>query len=212
MIVAFLFTLFGTIFFIKILNKLQIRNLIVIPLVGIMLGNVINSITGFIAYKFDLIQNINSWLQGSFSLVIKGRYELLYIGIPFLIIAYFYADRFTIVGMGEHFAVNLGLKYEHIVFLGLLIVAFISSTIVVTIGSIPFVGLIIPNIVKIYKGDNLKNSLFDTAILGALFVLVCDIAGRLILFPYEVSISVIISVLGSFIFLILLFRRYKYAA
>ncbi len=211
MTVAFSFTLAGTYLFMKILNKIQFKNTVLIPLIGIMLGNVVNSITGFVSYRFDIIQNINSWLQGSFALVIKGRYELLYIGIPFLVAAYIYADRFTIAGMGETFSVNLGLNHEKIVFIGLVIVAVITSTIVVTIGSIPFIGLIVPNIVTMYKGDNMKKSLPDVALFGALFVLLCDILGRVIIFPYEVSISVVISVIGSVIFLFILFRRYKYA-
>lgn len=211
MAIAFAFTFLGTLFFMKILNMLKFKNSVIIPLVGIMLGNVVNSITGFVSYKLDIIQNINSWLQGSFSLIIKGRYELLYIGIPFLILAYVYTDKFTIAGMGENFSANLGLDYEKVVFIGLIIVAVITSTVVVTVGSIAFVGLIIPNIVSIYKGDNMRKSLLDTAILGSLFVLICDIIGRVIIFPYEVSVSVVISVIGSLVFLVLLFRRYRNA-
>ncbi len=211
MAVAFFFTLAGTLLFMNVLNKIQFKNAVLIPLIGMMLGNVINSITGFVSYRLDIIQNINSWLQGSFSLVIKGRYELLYMGIPFLIAAYIYADKFTIAGMGESFSVNLGLNHEKIVFIGLIIVAMITSTVVVTIGTIPFIGLIVPNIVSMYRGDNMRKSLLDVAILGSLFVLVCDILGRVIIFPYEVSISVIISIIGSAIFLFILFRRYRYA-
>lgn len=211
MTVAFLFALFGTLFFMQVLKKIQIKNSIMIPLIGIMLGNVINSVTGFIAYKFDLIQNINSWLQGNFSLIIKGKYELLYLGIPFFLIAYIYADKFTIAGIGEDFSSNLGLNRENIVMIGLIIVSVITSIIVVTIGSIPYIGLIIPNIVSIYKGDNMKKSLFDIAVLGSLFLLICDLIGRIVIFPYEMSISVIVSIIGSIIFLFLIFRRYKYA-
>jgi ABC-type enterochelin transport system, permease component len=122
-------------------------------------------------------------------------------------IAYFYANKFTIAGMGESFSKNLGLNHRSVVSLGLIIVAVITSTVVVTVGSISFVGIIIPNIVTMFMGDNLKNSLPVTAMVGALFLLVCDMIGRLILFPYEISISVIVSVLGSILFLILLFRR-----
>lgn len=211
MTVAFLFALFGTLFFMQVLKKIQIKNSIMIPLIGIMLGNVINSVTGFIAYKFDLIQNINSWLQGNFSLIIKGKYELLYLGIPFFLIAYIYADKFTIAGIGEDFSLNLGLNRENIVMIGLIIVSIITSIIVVTIGSIPYIGLIIPNIVSIYKGDNMKKSLFDIAVLGSLFLLICDLIGRIVIFPYEMSVSVIVSIIGSIIFLFLIFRRYKYA-
>ncbi len=211
MIVAFLFALFGTVFFMQVLKKMKIKNIVMIPLIGIMLGNVVNSITGFIAYKFDLIQNIGSWMQGNFALIVKGRYELLYIGIPFFLLAYIYTDKFTIAGIGEDFSANLGLNREKVMLIGLVIVSVITASIVVTIGTIPYVGLIIPNIVSIYKGDNMKKSLPDTAILGALFVLVCDIAGRVIMYPYEVSVSIVMSIVGSLIFLILIFRRYRYA-
>ena len=211
MTVAFIFALFGTMLFMKVLSKMKIKNVVMIPLIGIMLGNVVNSITGFVAYKLDLIQNIGSWMQGNFALVVKGRYELIYIGIPFFVLAYIYTDKFTIVGIGKDFSDNLGLNREKITFIGLIIVSVITASIVVTIGTIPYVGLIIPNIVSIYKGDNMKKSLPDTAILGALFVLICDIAGRIVMYPYEVSISVIMSIVGSLIFLILVFRRYKYA-
>ena len=57
----------------------------------------------------------------------------------------------------------------------------------------------------------MKKSLYDVTILGALFVLICDILGRIIIFPYEISISVVISIIGSIVFLFILFRRYKNA-
>ncbi len=207
MLVAFITSLAGTIVFMQLLQRMRFKNAMIVPLVGMMLGNVISAITSFFAYRYDIIQNMSSWLQGNFSLVIKGRYELLYLGIPFLMIAYFYANKFTIAGMGESFSKNLGLNHRSVVSLGLIIVAVITSTVVVTVGSISFVGIIIPNIVTMFMGDNLKNSLPVTAMVGALFLLVCDMIGRLILFPYEISISVIVSVLGSILFLILLFRR-----
>ncbi len=209
---AFLTSLLGTLLFMQILQRIQFKNAMIVPLVGMMLGNVVSSFTSYIAYKYDMIQNMSSWMQGNFSLIIKGRYELLYFGIPFLIIAYLFAHKFTIAGMGESFSKNLGLNHKKVVMLGLTIVAIITSTVVVTVGSIPFIGLIVPNIMAIIKGDNLKNTLPDTAILGAFFVLVCDIIGRVILFPYEVSISVVVSVIGSGTFLILLFWRKRYGA
>lgn len=209
--VAFIFTVGGTMLFMKIVQTIKYRDSVMIPLIGIMLGGVVTSITTFIAYKLDLIQNINSWLQGSFSLVVKGRYEILYLGIPFLFIAYIYANKFTIAGMGKSFATNLGLNHDKIVFIGLAISSIITSIIVVTIGSIAFVGLIIPNIISIYKGDSVQNTLFETAVLGALFVLVCDIVGRIIIYPYEVTVSIVSGVAGSVIFLYLIFRGYKNA-
>jgi len=209
MAIAFVFALLGTFLFMYILKKIKVKNVVIIPLVGIMLGNLIDSITTFIAYRFDLIQNINSWLQGSFSMVTKGRYEIIYITIPLAVLAYVFANKFTIAGMGEDFSRNLGLNYNLVVNIGLTIVALISSAVLVTIGSIPFIGLIIPNIVSMIRGDNLRNSLGTTALLGAVFLLFSDILGRLLIYPYEISISLTVGVLGSIIFIYLIFKGVK---
>ncbi|MHC5548271.1 petrobactin ABC transporter permease YclN [Bacillus subtilis] len=211
MLVAFVFALAGNFLFMKILERIKFNDTIFIPLVGLMLGNIVSSIATFIAYKYDLIQNVSSWLQGDFSLVVKGRYELLYLSIPLVIIAYVYADKFTLAGMGESFSVNLGLKYKRVVNIGLIIVSLITSLVILTVGMLPFLGLIIPNIVSIYRGDNLKSSLPHTALLGALFVLFCDILGRIIIFPYEISIGLMVGIIGSGIFLFMLLRRKAYA-
>ena len=211
MAVAFVFALAGTFLFMQILNRIKFKDAIFIPLVGLMFGNILSSITTFFAYRADVIQNMSAWLQGDFSMVMKGSYELLYISVPVFIIAYLYANRFTVAGMGEDFSKNLGLKYRSIVNIGLVLVALITATVVLTVGIIPFLGLIIPNIVSIFKGDHLQKTLPHTAMLGAIFLLMCDILGRVLIYPYEISISLMVGVIGSFIFLFLLFRRKAYA-
>ncbi len=208
---AFIFALAGTLLFMQILNRIKFKDAIFIPLIGLMFGNILSSITTFFAYKADIIQNISAWLQGDFSLMMKGRYELLYISVPVLIIAYIYANRFTVAGMGEDFAKNLGLSYKFVVNLGLVLVALISTTVVLTVGVIPFLGLIIPNIISLFKGDNLAKTLPHTALLGMSFLLFCDILGRVLIFPYEIPISMTVGVIGSAIFLIMLFRGRAYA-
>lgn len=211
MIVAFVFALAGTLLFMQILDRIKFKDAIFIPLVGLMFGNILSSITTFFAYKANVIQNMSAWLQGDFSMIMKGRYELLYISIPVLIVTYLYANRFTVAGMGEDFSKNLGLAYRRIVNIGLVLVALVTTTVVLTVGMIPFLGLIIPNIVSIYKGDHLQKTLPHTALLGAIFLLICDILGRVLIYPYEISISLMVGVIGSGIFLYLLFRRKAYA-
>lgn len=208
---ACIFALLGTYLFMKILEKVKFKDAIFIPLVGIMFGNIIGSITTFFAYKHDLIQSITAWLQGDFSMIMSGRYELLYISIPLLFIAYFFANKFTIAGMGKDFSINLGLNHKRVVNVGLVIVAMVTSVVVLTVGLIPFLGLIIPNIVSIYQGDHLKKNLPHTAILGAVFVLICDILGRVLIYPYEIPIGLTVGVIGSGMFIYLLLRRRKYA-
>lgn len=210
MLISFVFALIGTFIFMKILEKIKFKDAIFIPLVGLMFGNIISSLATFFAYKNNLIQNMSSWMQGDFSMIMSGNYELMYISIPILILAYAYANKFTIAGMGEDFSKNLGLNYRQVVNLGLIITALVTASVVLTVGVIPFLGLIIPNIVSIYQGDHLKKSLMHTALLGAVFVLLCDIIGRVIIYPYEIPISLTVGVIGSAIFLYLLIRRKKY--
>lgn len=210
MLVSFAFALLGTFAFMKILEKVKFKDAIFIPLIGLMFGNIVSSMSTFIAYRYDLIQNISSWMQGDFSMIMTGNYELMFVSIPILIIAFFYANKFTIAGMGEDFSKNLGLNYRQVVNLGLIIVALVTASVVLAVGMIPFLGLIIPNIVTIYQGDHLKKSLLHTALLGAIFVLICDIIGRVIIYPYEIPISLTVGVIGSGLFIYLLFRRKKY--
>lgn len=211
MLVAFAFALAGTFLFMKILDRIKFKDAIFIPLVGLMFGNILSSITTFFAYRANVIQNMSAWLQGDFSMIMKGRFELLYISIPVIILAYLYANRFTVAGMGEDFSKNLGIPYKQVVNIGLILVATITVTVVLTVGMIPFLGLIIPNIVSIFKGDHLQKTLPYTALLGAAFLLIADILGRLIIYPYEISISLMVGVIGSGIFLMLLFRGRKHA-
>ncbi|MFZ0443176.1 MAG: ABC transporter permease [Bacillus sp. (in: firmicutes)] len=210
-IFSFAFALVGTLVFMQILDRIKFKDAIFVPLIGIMYGNILSSVTTFLGYEADLLQNISSWLMGSFTLVIAGRYELLYVSIPAVILAYLYANKFTVAGMGEDFAKNLGLSYKLVLNIGLILVAIIATTVVLTVGVIPFLGLIVPNIVSLYMGDNLRKVIPHTAVLGIVFLLVCDIIGRIVVHPYEIPVNVTVAVIGSVIFLILLFRGRAYA-
>lgn len=208
-LVAFIFAFIGTLLFIQLIQRLPAKNQVLVPLVGVMFGNIIGSIVTFFAYQFQLIQNMTSWLQGSFSTITRGDYELIYVSVPVLLICYFFAYRFTIVGMGEEMATNIGLNYKQTQMLGLLLIAIASSVVLVTIGGLPFLGVIIPNIVSLFYGDQMKRTLWPTAIFGSLFLVICDILARVINPPYEIPVSLIVGVIGSVIFIILLVRGGK---
>ena len=188
-IIAFVFSLAGTLMFMIFLRNLKVKNIVFVPLVGIMFGNIIGSITTYIGYEFDIMQNVGSWMQGNFSMILKGNYELLYLAIPLMVLAFVYAHKFTVAGMGEDFATNLGLDYKRIVNLGLIIVSIVTVCVVITAGQIPYIGLIIPNIVSLYKGDNVHENIWDIALFGAIFVLICDIVARIMIYPYELSVG-----------------------
>ncbi|MCO6390131.1 iron chelate uptake ABC transporter family permease subunit [Aliihoeflea aestuarii] len=205
--VSALFALAGTALFLRILRFVPLRDVMLVPLVGIMLGGVIGAITTFFAYRFDLLPSVLAWTMGDFSGVLRGRYELLWIGFAATIMAYIAADRFTVAGMGRDFTTNLGLNYKAVMTLGLVLVSIIASVTLVSVGSIPFLGLIVPNIVSLMVGDNMRITVPWVAALGALFVLICDIVGRLMRYPYEIPIGVVVGVVGSAMFLYLLLRK-----
>lgn len=207
MLVATAFALCGTSLFLLLLSRIPLRSVLVVPLIGIMFGGVIGAITTFFAYRLSLLQSLNSWMTGSFSGILRGRYELLWISFALALIAFVAADRFTVAGMGRDFTTNLGLNYRRVMVLGLTIVSMVTSVVVVTVGTIPFLGLIVPNVVRLIIGDNVRIAVPWIAVGGAGFVLICDIIGRLVIYPYEIPIGVVIGVIGSFIFLTLILRR-----
>lgn len=100
---AFVTAILGTWVFVWFIQKVQYKDVVMVPLVGIMFGNVIGGITNFLAYKYEMTQALSTWLVGHFSLVLKGRYEIVYMVVPLIILAFVFANHFNIVGMGKIF-------------------------------------------------------------------------------------------------------------
>lgn len=211
LIFAFIFAFISTICLIQILNRLKLKEPIYVPLVGMMYGSIISSFSTFIAHQFDASQVLSSISLGSFTTMTKGRYELLWIIVIPLIISLLYSTQFSLIRLGQDFATNLGLKVKQVVYIGLIIISIVSASTYVTVGPLPFVGLIIPNLIRIYYGDNLKRSMLDVALFGSIYVLINDIISRLVIFPYEVSVGFTMGITGSILFIWLILRGRKYA-
>ena len=204
---AFAAAVLGTWIFVWFIQRIQFKDVVMVPLVGIMFGNVISGVTNFLAYKYEMTQARSTWLVGHFSLVLRGRYELVYLAVPLVILAFVFANHFNIVGMGRDFSKNLGVHYNLVLFLGLSIAAMITAAVVVVVGSISYIGLIVPNVVAMFKGDKIRGTLVDTALFGAIFVLGCDMLARVVIAPYELPIELIVGIIGSVIFIGLLLYR-----
>ena len=203
-IFSFVFALIGTFIFVLVISNLKIRETVYIPLLGMMYGGVISALASVIAFRFEAVQFSNMINLGSFARL--GGFWGVYLVIVPLIIAVLFATKFSIIGLGEEFAKNLGVNYNHVVMTGLVIVSLISASTFVTIGPLPFIGLIIPNMATSFYGDNLKKSIYDLMLFGAVFVLICDIISRLIIFPFEMNVSLTISLVGGAIFMIYLIK------
>ncbi|MDE8741578.1 ABC transporter permease [Pectobacterium polaris] len=212
MVVASLFALAGTFLFMMLLQRIVLKSALVVPLVGIMLGAVISSITTFGAMYFDLLQALGSWESGDFSGVLKGRYELLWLVGALTLVACWIADRFTVAGMGREFSVNVGLNYRQVMMMGLSIIAIVSGVVVVVVGSLPFIGLIVPNLISMMMGDNVRKTIPWVCLLGGGLVLCCDIISRVIRYPFEIPVSVILGVIGAAVFLLLLLSQKRHVS
>lgn len=207
---SFAFALLGTWIFVWFIQRIQFKDTVMVPLIGIMFGNIIGGVTSFIAYRFEMTQALSSWETGHFSLILRGRYEIVYLVVPLLILAFIFSNHFNIVGMGKDFSQNLGVNYKAVLFMGLTIAAAITASVVVVVGSVSYIGLIVPNIIAMFKGDKIRGTLVDAALFGALFVLVCDVIARIVIAPYELPIALIIGIIGSILFIAILFHRLKH--
>ncbi|GAA1480565.1 ABC transporter permease [Gordonia sinesedis] len=206
MLIAIVFAVIGTFGFLRLVNRVHSTDGLAVALIGLMYGGVIGAVATAIAYRTDLLQFLEMWTAGSFSGVLAGRFEPLLLVAPVTVLAYLYADRFTVVGMGHSFATNLGVDYHRVRAIGLFTMSVTAAVMVVVVGALPFLGLIVPNLVSMALGDNMRRVLPVTALAGAAFVLACDVAGRLIRYPYEVSASTLIGLIGGAVFIVLILR------
>lgn len=198
----------STMLFLTLIRRLPPQEVLLVPLVGLVYAGVLGAVVTFVAWQADLMQYVLIWLMtGEFSGVIAGRYELLWLAGLAAAATYLVADQFAILGLGKDAATGLGLNHARVMRLGLTVVSLVTAMVVVTVGMIPFVGLVVPNIVARLMGDNLRGSLPVVALGGGALVLGCDILGRLLRHPYEIPAGAVLGVVGSVTFLWLLHRR-----
>ncbi|WP_415393226.1 ABC transporter permease [Paracoccus sp. SJTW-4] len=196
----------STALFVAIIRRLPRREVMLVPIAGLVLSGVLGSVVTWIAWQTDMLQYIGTWLSGEFSGVTAGRYELLWVAGGAAALAWLGADRFAILSLGDEIATGLGLRAAAVMRLGLVVVAVVSALVVTTVGMVPFVGLVVPNIAARLVGDDLRASLPIVAAGGAGLLLVCDIIGRVLIAPYEIPVGMILGILGAAIFLVLLYR------
>ena len=192
--------------YIMIVARIRYQQMVLIPVIGLMFGSVLSAGTEFYAYKNNLLQDVQGWLLGDFSRVVQGHYEILYVIVPVIVLTYVFAKRFTVIGMGQEMATSLGVSYKSTVALGLMLVSITVAATVISVGAIPFIGLVIPNLVALKYGEHLAKTLPLVAIGGACLLLICDLAGRLLIYPFEVPIGLTAGAVGGIVFLLLILR------
>ena len=207
MAVAILFAFIGTMLFFLFLRRVSLKASLTVPIVGIMLGSVVGAFSTFLALTTDKLQSLGIWLAGSFTDVIRGQYEVLWIVAAVTVAIFIVADRFTVAGLGEEIATNVGLNYRNVMLLGTALIAIATGVVTVVIGNLPFLGLIVPNVVSMLRGDDLRSNLPWVCLLGIAITTVCDLVGRTIIMPFEIPVSLILGVVGAVVFIVLLLKQ-----
>lgn len=209
MIISVLFAFVGTMVFFAFLRRVALRSSLIVPIIGIMLGAVVSAVSSYVALATDTLQQLGIWFMGSFTSVYEGQYEVLWIVLLVLLAVYFYADKLTVAGLGEDIATNIGLNYQRMILLGTGLIAVATGVVTVVVGALPFLGLIVPNVVSMVRGDDLRSNLPWVCLLGIATVTLCDLIGRTIISPFEMPVSVILGVVGAIVFVVLIVRSTK---
>ncbi|MDO5455036.1 MAG: iron chelate uptake ABC transporter family permease subunit [Corynebacterium sp.] len=207
MVGAVAFAFVGTMVFFAVIRRVSLRSSLIVPIIGIMLGAVVGAVSTFFALQVDMLQQLGIWFAGSFTSVYSGQYEVLWIVLLVLLAVVFYADRLTVAGLGEDIATNVGINYNRMLLIGTSLVAVATGVVTVVVGSLPFLGLIVPNIVSMFRGDDLRTNLPWVALLGVAVVTVCDLIGRTVISPFEMPVSVILGVVGAVVFIFLILKQ-----
>lgn len=204
---AIVFSFVGTMIFFLFLKRVKLRSSLIVPIIGMMLGAVISAISTFVGLVFQMTQNIESWFVGSFASIQVGRYEYLWLIVLVTIFIFLYADRLTLAGLGEDVSTSLGLNYNRIVLLGTGLISLAVGIVAAVIGNLPFLGLIVPNVVSMYRGDDLRSNLPWVCVLGMGTITLCDIISRTIIMPFELPVSLILGTLGAIVFIVILLKQ-----
>ncbi|NBI13397.1 iron chelate uptake ABC transporter family permease subunit [[Haemophilus] felis] len=113
MSVASLFALGGMVLFSMLVYRLAPQQQLLVPLLGIVFGNVIESATTFVAYQTDALQMLSAWFTGDFFGILVGRYELLWLTATLALLIYFMADQLSIMSLGKNLCYCCSLLIAH---------------------------------------------------------------------------------------------------
>lgn len=212
MIAAITSAFVGTMVFFLFLRRVSLRSSLIVPIVGIMLGAVVGSVSTFLALTNNMLQSLGIWFAGSFAGIARGQYEVLWIVLAVVVAVFVLADRLTVAGLGKDIATNVGVNYDRLILIGTALIAIATGVVTVVVGNLPFLGLIVPNIVSMVRGDDLRSNLPWVALLGIAIVTLCDIIARTIIMPFEIPVSLVLGIVGSAVFVGMLLRQRRRTA
>jgi iron complex transport system permease protein len=180
-------------------------------LAGVALSALLGSIVSYLIISSgDKMHSIIFWLMGSFSLSqwSEVRTALPYVAAGTAVIIIF-ARLLNVMQLDEEQAQQLGVNVERFKLILLAAATLITAASVSFVGTIGFVGIIIPHAVRLIWGADHRFLLPLAVLTGAIFMILTDLVARTVLAPTEIPIGVITAICGAPFFLYLLRRRKK---
>ena len=179
-------------------------------LAGMIVTALLSSLSSGIAIYFDLSQDIAFWFAGGIAGV--GWEELRWlipILLPAILLSFLLSKSITLISVGEEVAINLGGSVRRTQFLATIIAIILAGVSASAVGAVSFVGLVVPHISRRFVGTDYRYVLPLSALLGAVFLVMADLASRTIQPPREVAIGAMAALVGVPFFLYLARRETK---
>ncbi|AYF07471.1 MULTISPECIES: FecCD family ABC transporter permease [Bacillus] len=173
-----------------------------LTIAGAVMAALLHSLSSGVAIYYDLSQDLAFWYAGG---VAGVKWEHLEFLVPIILITILFATvigrSISLISMGDDVATNLGVKTNRTRILGMIIVVILAGVSVSAVGSIGFVGLVIPHIARKLVGVNYRLIIPMSALLGAMLLVLADLGARTINPPKELAIGIMVALVGVPFFL-----------
>ncbi|PEO54621.1 FecCD family ABC transporter permease [Bacillus wiedmannii] len=173
-----------------------------LTIAGAVMAAFLHSLSSGVAIYYDLSQDLAFWYAGG---VAGVKWEHLKFLVPIILITILFATvigrSISLTSMGDDVATNLGVKTNRTRILGMIIVVILAGVSVSAVGSIGFVGLVIPHIARKLVGVNYRLIIPMSALLGAMLIVLADLGARTVNPPKELAIGIMVALVGVPFFL-----------
>ncbi|HDR7635123.1 iron ABC transporter permease [Bacillus sp. TH22] len=173
-----------------------------LTIAGAVMAALLHSLSSGVAIYYDLSQDLAFWYAGG---VAGVKWEHLKFLVPIILITIVFATALgrsiSLISMGDDVATNLGVKTNRTRILGMITVVILAGVSVSAVGSIGFVGLVIPHIARKLVGVNYQLIIPMSALLGAILLVLADLGARTVNPPKELAIGIMVALVGVPFFL-----------
>lgn len=177
-------------------------------LAGTAVSALLTALSQGISLTFGLSKELSFWSSGSLSGI---TWTQLKIAVPWIagavLVGLLLSGKLSVLALGEERAAGLGLNVWVVRLTGLTVVLVLAGGSVSLAGGISFLGLIIPHSARLLVGPDYRRILPASALLGAILLVLSDVAARMIHAPFDTPVGALVSAIGVPVFLALTHRR-----